>query len=427
MGKKEKYYFDKWCNDHSRFDLLNRWDYEKNAFSPGELSMGSEKDVWLKCPRGIHESESHKIYPLGRLNGEHQELACRACSSFAQHVIDKYSIDYLEKIWNEDNGFTPWDISFRSKIDIKINDLDNGGVKTIVPERFFRPKGKWIPNDAAVKKEKSLGVIYPDSILYWSNKNEMTPYDYYCNSNKKVYWKCNNGKHDDYLREIAQSKIKHFECPECARLGIGLIDLVGKQYGELTVTAFDKSVDGVPYWFCHCSCGNDVSIRGSVLRKGDAKTCGGGWHYTGENNPNWKGGEKTLNQRIRSSKPYKHWRDSIIKKYGSVCYITNTVTDNPELHHIYPMSTYPEYMFEEWNTIILDKKYHNMFIYGSFHHKYGAKNNTPEQLQEYINEIRKKHGIDKPFDIYSYIDVMKLNTIDTDIEKPIINFEGGKE
>lgn len=54
-----------------------------------------------------------------------------------------------------------------------------------------------------------------------------------------------------------------------------LIDLTGKQFGELTVLARSpvNSKDGKPMWVCRCSCGNVKSIKGDVLRRGDTKSC----------------------------------------------------------------------------------------------------------------------------------------------------------
>jgi len=404
--------FKEWCFENDRQDLLDRWDYELNNFQPDDITMGSERAVLLKCPRGIHKSEPHKIYPLNAPGKSHQALSCKACGSFAQHIIDDYGEEYLNKIWSDKNNKSPWEVPFRTKKKIYLVDENNPDlVNEIAPDSFFHPTTRCIPSDENVPREKSLAIIHPRSVEYWSDKNIKSPYEYRCTSNEKVYWKCDNGKHDDYLREINQARAKNFECPICARYGHGLIDLTGNQYGELTVISYDKTIDKVPYWNCICSCGNHVSIRGSVLRRGDAKTCGDGSHYAGENNPNWKGGCKTESQKIRGTKKYRDFRDSVIKKNNSICLISLQRTDTPNLHHIYPVCDYPEYMFEEWNTIILDDKYHNMFIEGSFHHKYGSKHNTPDQLQEYINEERKKLGINIPFNIYEYIDNIKKNIV----------------
>lgn len=63
-----------------------------------------------------------------------------------------------------------------------------------------------IPN-----KGNSLGEKYPNLILYWSDKNTKTPFDYNYGSNEKVWWKCQKG-HESF----SQFPIKgRFKCPKC--------------------------------------------------------------------------------------------------------------------------------------------------------------------------------------------------------------------
>ena len=93
--------FKQWCEENDRLDLLDRWDYDKNNKSPGEVLIGSGLKYWFKCPRGIHESETKKINNL--LASPTNKLECTKCRSFAQYIIDNFSEEYLNKIWNENN------------------------------------------------------------------------------------------------------------------------------------------------------------------------------------------------------------------------------------------------------------------------------------------------------------------------------------
>ena len=404
-----KYSFEQWCIDNNRQDFLDRWDYKKNDLKPSEVASKTEKRFWFKCPKGIHESELKKISSLAY--GNAHELKCDKCNSFAQHIIDKYGEEHLNMIWHIDNEISPWDISYGNsskKIIIADNNCPNGKRFDTCNNLLRNRDTKYIPNDDNVKEGKSLGDIHPECIEVWSDKNETTPYDYLCSSTAKIYWKCENGKHNDFLRRIDASKARGFTCPKCGRLGAGMIDLTGQKFGELTVISFDKSINRVPYWNVKCSCGKELSIRGSSLRSGGAKTCGNfSIHYTGENNSTWKGGGRTPTQIERGKKKYTNWRNTIIEKRGAICIITGEVCEKPNLHHIYPFADYEEYRYEEWNAIIIDNKYHNMLIPGSFHNIYGTKNNTPEQLEEYINTKRSELEIEEPFDVYQYMDEIK--------------------
>lgn len=54
------------------------------------------------------------------------------------------------------------------------------------------------------------------------------------------------------------------------------LDLAGETFGRLTVVAEceERSPDGLVMWSCRCSCGKEVTAKGSSLKKGDTKSCG---------------------------------------------------------------------------------------------------------------------------------------------------------
>ena len=53
------------------------------------------------------------------------------------------------------------------------------------------------------------------------------------------------------------------------------IDLTGNVYGRLTVIQKGDTANGGQIrWICQCTCGNAKAIRGAVLKKGNAKSCG---------------------------------------------------------------------------------------------------------------------------------------------------------
>lgn len=66
------------------------------------------------------------------------------------------------------------------------------------------------------------------------------------------------------------------------------------------------------------------------------------------------------------------------------------------------MSKYDDIKYSVNNGISLCKNCHYTTIPGSFHNIYGTKNNTPEQLEEFINNKRKQLGINIPFSIKEY-------------------------
>jgi hypothetical protein len=104
----------------------------------------------------------------------------------------------------------------------------------------------------------------------------------------------------------------------------------------------------------------------------------------GSGNPNWKGGTEPEKKRIRKSIEYRLWREAVFTRDNWTCqkYGVRGVRLHP--HHIQNFSQYPELRFAIDNGVTLSDKAHK-----EFHSKYGQKNNTKEQLMEFLEQNEK--------------------------------------
>ena len=99
----------------------------------------------------------------------------------------------------------------------------------------------------------------------------------------------------------------------------------------------------------------------------------------GENNPRWKGGTSTENERIRGSNEYKLWRLSVFQRDGWTCQKCKDRGKKINAHHIEPFSKNKSLRFNLNNGITFCEKCHK-----NFHKQYGD-NNGINQLLSFIN------------------------------------------
>src|SRR3990167_174288 len=100
----------------------------------------------------------------------------------------------------------------------------------------------------------------------------------------------------------------------------------------------------------------------------------------GANNVNWDGGVSTENEKIRGSLEYKLWSDNVWNRDCNRC--QKCGEDRLEklvAHHILNFAQWPELRLAIDNGITFCRKCHNWF-----HRKYGKKNNTQKQVDEFI-------------------------------------------
>jgi len=93
----------------------------------------------------------------------------------------------------------------------------------------------------------------------------------------------------------------------------------------------------------------------------------------------WKGGITPENVKIRTSAEYRYWRKEIFFRDNFTCQKYGIRGGELVAHHINNFSDFPELRFVMENGITLSKKAHK-----EFHKIYGIKNNTKEQLHEFL-------------------------------------------
>lgn len=112
-----------------------------------------------------------------------------------------------------------------------------------------------------------------------------------------------------------------------------------------------------------------------------------------------RGSKINYSQIDRSSKDSREWAEQIKVRDNYICQCCGSNEKyGMASHHILNWSSHEDKRYELANGICLCEKCHNPFLKGSFHQVYGVKNNTPEQLLEYIKNKRKELNIiDKEF------------------------------
>lgn len=328
MRKIVKSFYD-WCVENNRMDLNDRFDEGKNMCTSKDVSYRSNKNLWFKCPRNLHDSEQHVGHVVTKNEGV--KLECHKCNSIAQVIIDKFGDDYLWSHWHPSNILNPWDVAYghsRLKIAIQCSAVEYH-VYDQTPQSFGRGIGCPYCNGKMVHPMDSLSSVYPEIINRWSSKNDLSPYCYTPRSNKGAWLMCPVGKHDDYFQSLNNAYRYQYRCPECSK--------------------------------------DDLSKRVS----------GSGNHF-------WKGGVNGANDNLRHHREYIDWRASVYERDDYTCQCCGARGGKLNAHHLNSFADYPDFRYNIDNGITMCVMCHDATEPGSFHNLYGTHGTTPSQLREYI-------------------------------------------
>lgn len=101
----------------------------------------------------------------------------------------------------------------------------------------------------------------------------------------------------------------------------------------------------------------------------------------GEKHPNWKGGITSSSQAARMSLEMKLFKKACLERDNFTCQKYETRGGILRVHHINNFADFPELRTSISNGITLSEQAHK-----EFHKIYGIKNNTREQLEEFLKE-----------------------------------------
>jgi len=177
-------------------------------------------------------------------------------------------------------------------------------------------------------------------------------------------------------------------------------DITGNKFNRWTAIERTSKRNGYWQWLFQCECGNKRELSIVYVTSGLSKSCGClkleklkiGHPHTieskrklseskkGDKSWNWKGGISSSMQKIRNSLELKLWKKACLERDNYTCQKTGVRGGKLAVHHIKNFSQYIELRTSITNGITLGFEIHKIF-----HKIYGIKNNTREQLDEFIN------------------------------------------
>lgn len=213
-----------WCIENNRLDVLDRWDYELNEYSPDEISYGTGELYWFKCDKHLeHKSELKRIGDILRRG---DDIKCNQCNSIAQWFLDNdLDInDYWD--WDKNKDIDIWNIAHANndkKVWMKCQNKDYHDSYNIRLNNFI--KGERCPYCVGKKihTNDSLGQHITDDYgeeflnKIWSDKNNRSSFEISMYCNKKAWFKCPIGKHEDHEMKIQNATRRDYRCPECVK------------------------------------------------------------------------------------------------------------------------------------------------------------------------------------------------------------------
>lgn len=186
-----------------------------------------------------------------------------------------------------------------------------------------------------------------------------------------------------------------------SHLGKGVIDIIGKKFGRLTVIRREGvGANGKFKYLCKCDCGSEIIALGASLRRKKRPTyqclkCGrkqAKKKISGPNNylwnPNITEEERILRKNRERGGEEKAWRKKIFQRDKYTCQLCNKKGGNLNAHHL---NSYVDYKDQRWdvnNGITLHESCHRQY-----HIFYGVNGATKLKFNSFIEYKRNSKNV----------------------------------
>ena len=264
--------------------LAKEWHPTKNGkLSPKDVTPGSQKKAWWKCPKGDdHEWEAV-------ISDRNRGFGCAVCSNYK--VVKSNCLATLNpklaKEWHpKKNGkLTPEEVHPGSskKVWWKCPKGDDHEWKAAV---YSRTGGRGCPicSGRQVVKSTCLATVNSKLAKEWhpTKNGALTPHDVGINSGKKVWWKCSKG--DDHEWEATvHNRTSGLNCPVCSNQKVVNSNCLATLNPELAkewhptkngkLTPYDVGAGSGKVVWWRCQKGEDHIWRGSILKRNNGRGC----------------------------------------------------------------------------------------------------------------------------------------------------------
>ena len=211
--------------------LAKQWHPTLNGdLTPNDVTYGSSKKVWWKCPKGDdHEWEARIGDRTNRNNG------CPICEGLKVVVSNCLATTHPklcdEWFYSKNKNITPQNIVAGSakKVWWKCDKGDDHVWEASPNNRTTHNTDCGICTNQIVVNSNCLKTIYPKLADEWHpTKNTLTPFEVSSKSTLKVWWKCDKGDDHQWKARVNDRVTKNYSCPFCT--------LTPQSKQELTIT-----------------------------------------------------------------------------------------------------------------------------------------------------------------------------------------------
>ena len=203
------------CLQTKHPELAHQWHPTKNGkLTPYDVTAGSNKKVWWKCPRG----EDHEWQAV--INSRVAGSGCPICSGYK--VVKSNSLAYrfpkLAKEWDyARNKKVPERVYYKSnkKYWWKCPKGDDHIWRASPELRVNRGHGCPYCSNHKASSQRNLAVLFPNLLLEWDYElNRITPEEVLPGSDNTLNWVCAEGHR--WRAKISTRVYNNTGCPYCS-------------------------------------------------------------------------------------------------------------------------------------------------------------------------------------------------------------------
>lgn len=207
----------------------------------------------------------------------------------------------------------------------------------------------------------------------------------YKNAEQKLEYICANGHHGT----IAFTKFSRGQrCAICSKVAPHSHEYVKDYFAEHGYELLTQYTKAAAQVTCRCPKGHEFTTTYNRFQGG--KRCQKCFYdYNKGENHYWWNAEQTLEERERKRNypEYTQWRIKVYERDNYICQSCGNKSGNGyavllRAHHVYNYSEHKELRTDIDNGITLCKECHE-----DFHNIYSRRNNTKEQLEEYLGVV----------------------------------------